>query len=566
MEQLDSLTLEALFNHSIEHYADNSCLSWVDGEGLTYQQFGEQVQALRAYLADHDIGRGDCVALLGENMPNWGIAYFAIVTMGAVVVPILPEFHPSAIHHIIRHADCKGLLVSEKLYPKVEEFDQKTFSVQLLLDDFSIIPPDTPKHRLSRTLEAGKKELGKLKGVTARKLKRSESTEVSPDDLACIIYTSGTTGNSKGVMLTHGNLMFDAESAAKVVPIYQEDRFLSILPLSHTYECTLGFLLPLRWGASIYYLDKPPTAKVLVPAMASIHPTAILSVPLVIEKIYKMRIQPKFSANGLIKGIYSIPFFRRKLNRMAGKKLLETFGGKLRFFGIGGAAVSYETEKFLKEAGFPYAIGYGLTETAPLVAGSTPFHTKLKAVGPVFPGMEIRLDNPNPQTGEGEIQVKGGNVMRGYYKAPEITEEVFTDDGWFRTGDLGFVDDEDFLHIRGRLKNMILGPSGENIYPEEIESVINEEDLVLESLVFQEQGKLVARVHLDYDKLDERLNSQKQPESELRTQVDSVLASIQKTVNSKVSSFSRLSRIIEQPEPFEKTPTMKIKRFLYVSQ
>ncbi|PLY15117.1 MAG: long-chain fatty acid--CoA ligase [Sedimenticola sp.] len=565
MDTLEKLTLEALFEHSIERYSDNTCLSWVDGEGFTYREFGEQVQVLREFLADQGVSRGDRVALLGENMPNWGVAYFAIVTMGAVVVPILPEFHPSAVHHILRHDECKGLFVSEKLYSKVEEFKYETLTVYMLLDDFSIIPPDTPKDRLSRTIQAGKKEFDKLKEAAGRKLKRTAATDVSPDDLACIIYTSGTTGNSKGVMLSHGNLMFDAEAAAKVVPIYEDDRFLSILPLSHTYECTLGFILPLRWGGSIYYLDKPPTAKVLLPAMAKIRPTAILSVPLVIEKIYKMRIQPKFNANWLIRNLYAIPLVRKKLNRIAGKKLLETFGGSLRFFGIGGAAVAYETEKFLKEAGFPYAIGYGLTETAPLVAGSTPFNTRLRAVGPVFPGIEVQIVEPNPDTGEGEIRVKGGNVMQGYYKAPEINKEVFAGDGWFCTGDLGFIDDEGFLHIRGRLKNMILGASGENIYPEEIESVINEEDMVLESLVFQDEGRLVARVHLDYDKLDERFNSRKLPESELRIKVDEVLNQIQKSTNSKVSGFSRLSKIIEQTEPFEKTPTMKIKRFLYVT-
>ncbi|MCG8428295.1 MAG: AMP-binding protein [Chromatiales bacterium] len=564
MDTLDQLTLEALLERSIECYPDNPCLSWVEGEPLTYAQLGEQVGALSALLSEQGIDRGDRVGLLSENMPNWGVAYFAIVSMGAVVVPILPEFHASAVHHILRHAECKALFVSEKLYTKVEEFTTEMLSTRLLLNDFSLIPPDTPKHLLSRTLEAGRKEFEKLKEAAERKLKQTDNSAVSPDDLACIIYTSGTTGNSKGVMLTHGNLMFDAEAAAEVMPIHEADRFLSILPLSHTYECTLGFILALRWGASIYYLEKPPTAKVLVPAMSKIKPTIMLSVPLVIEKIYKMRIQPKFSANGLIRTLYAIGPIRRKLNQIAGKKLLETFGGELRFFGIGGAAVSHETEKFLKEAGFPYAIGYGLTETAPLVAGSLPMQTKLRAVGPAFPGIEIRVADPNPGTGEGEIQVKGGNVMRGYFKAPEITEEVFTEDGWFCTGDLGFVDHDGFLHIRGRSKNMILGPSGENIYPEEIESVLNEQDMVLESLVFQDGGKLAARVYLDYDKLDETL-IKNLPEEESRQKVDELLTGTMKAVNSKLSSFSRLGKIIEQTEPFEKTPTMKIKRFLYVS-
>jgi long-chain acyl-CoA synthetase len=567
MKRLEKLTIDALFDRSISLYKQNPCLAWVDGEAITYRQFGEQVKMLRDYMDGQGIRAGDRVAILSENMPNWGIAYFAITTMGAVAVPILPEFHADAVHHILRHGECRGLFVSERLYSKVEEFRLDSLQLMLLLDDFSNIPPETPKDRLRRTLHAGLKEFDRLReaaGAAARKFRREDEREIEPDDLACIIYTSGTTGNSKGVMLSHGNLVFDMESAAEIMPVREDDRLLSILPMSHTYECTLGFLLPLRWGASIHYLQKPPTAGVLVPAMAKVRPTIMLSVPLVIEKIHKMRIQPKFSANALIRTLYRIPPIRKKLNRIAGRKLMQTFGGELRFFGVGGAALSAETERFLMEAGFPYAIGYGLTETAPLVAGCLPFEGRPRAVGPVFPGISIRIDRPDSETGEGEVQVLGGNVMQGYYKAPEVTKEVFTEDGWFRTGDLGFIDQEGYLHIRGRLKNMLLGPAGENIYPEEIEGIINEQDMVLESLVFQDEGRLVARVYLDYDRLDEVFGVKELPESEMHRKVGDFLGQLQQAVNGKVSSFSRLNRIIEQTEPFEKTPTMKIKRYLYV--
>ncbi|MEJ1383346.1 MAG: AMP-binding protein [Candidatus Sedimenticola sp. (ex Thyasira tokunagai)] len=559
-------TLKGLLDNCVERYADNACLSWADGGGYSYREFGEQVTVLQAYLQEHSVFPGDRVAIFGENMPNWGVAYFAITTMGAVAVPILPEFHPDAVHHILRHGECKALFVSEHLYSKVEEFSFESMKLMLLLDDFDLIPPDASKDTLSKSLRAGVREFIKSPNRKTQALvSRQEGVaKVMADDLACIIYTSGTTGNSKGVMLSHGNLMFDVEAAVELFPIEPEDRFLSILPLSHTYECTLGFLIPLRCGSSIYYLKKPPTAGVLLPAMAKLHPTVMLSVPLVIEKIYKMRIQPKFSANLLIRTLYRVPFIRKMLNRLAGKKLLETFGGKLRFFGIGGAAVSAETERFLKEAGFPYAIGYGLTETAPLVAGAEPSNTRLRATGPAFPGMEIRINSPDPVSGEGEIQIKGGNVMQGYYKAPEATAEVFTDDGWFRTGDLGYIGDGGYLYIRGRLKNMILGPGGENIYPEEIEGVINEQDVVLESLVFEREGKILARIYLDYDKLDEIYGKKGLSETELRSIIESLLDEIKVTVNSRVSSFSRLNQIIEQREPFVKTPTMKIKRFLYV--
>lgn len=571
MERLEESTLKALFENSIEQYADNKCLAWVDGGGYTYREFGEQVLILQEFLKEQSVARGDRVAILSENMPNWGVAYFAVTTMGAVAVPILPEFHADAVHHILRHAECKALFVSERLYSKIEEFQFKSMKLMLLLDDFNVIPPETTKAALPKVLKAGLDEFKRLwakasEAASRRFHKESKEQEVKPEDLACVIYTSGTTGNSKGVMLSHGNLVFDTEAAAEVQQIVVQDRFLSILPMSHTYECTLGFLLPLHYGASVSYLKKPPTAGVLVPAMAKVKPTFILSVPLVIEKIYKMRIQPKFAANAVIRTLYSIPFFRRKLNQIAGKKLLETFGGNLKFFGVGGAALSSETERFLIEAKFPYAIGYGLTETAPLVAGTQPFKTKLRAIGPVFPGMKIRIDDPDPATGEGELQVKGGNVMQGYYKAPEATAEVFTEDGWFRTGDRCFIDDDGYLSIRGRLKNMLLGPGGENIYPEEVEGVINEQDVVLESLVFMNEGELVARIYLDYDKLDEMFGMKRLPETEMRQKVEEQLKNLQNAVNSKISGFCRLKRIIEQSEPFEKTPTMKIKRFLYVDQ
>lgn len=557
MERAPIATLSELLDNSTRHYPDNNGLFWSDGGGYSYREFGRQVGIIKHFLREQAIQPGERVAILSENMPNWGVAYFAITTLGAVAVPILPEFHPDAIHHILRHAGCKVLFVSERLYGKVDEFSSDELKLMMLLDDFNQIPPEASKETLSQSLR-------KVIRGHYHKGEETPDSEVTPDDLACIIYTSGTTGSSKGVMLSHGNLMFDVEAAAEVFPIKESDRFLSILPMSHTYECTLGFLLPLRWGASIHYLKKPPTAGVLLPAMAQLHPTVMLSVPLVIEKIYKMRVQPKFSANWLIRTLYRIPLIRRMLNRMAGRRLLESFGGQLRFFGVGGAALSAETEHFLREAKFPYAIGYGLTETAPLVAGTGPEDTRYRAIGPAFPGIKIRIDSPEPVTGEGELQVKGKNVMQGYYKAQEATDEVFTADGWFRTGDLGYIDNDGYLYIRGRLKNMILGPGGENIYPEEIEGIINEQDVVLESLVFEREGKLIARIYLDYDKLDLLHGDKRLNDTEMRPVITSLFEQIKTAVNGRVANFSRLNQVIEQREPFDKTPTMKIKRFLYV--
>jgi long-chain acyl-CoA synthetase len=348
------------------------------------------------------------------------------------------------------------------------------------------------------------------------------------------------------------------------VDVGEEDRFLSILPLSHTYECTLGLVLPLMTGASVYYLDKPPSAGVLMPAMARVRPTVMLSVPLIIEKIYKGKIHPKLTGNPVIRGLYRVPLLRRRLHAAAGRKLLASFGGKLRIFTIGGAPLAPDVELFLREAGFPYAIGYGLTETSPLIAGSPPGSTKFRSTGFPVSGARIKIDNPDPATGEGEILVNGPMVMKGYYRDPKRTADVMTAEGWFRTGDLGVFDRNGYLFIKGRLKNLILGPSGKNIYPEEIESTINEFDIVLESLVFQDDNQLAARVHLNYEELDRLFSRLHLTESQIRDKMRSILEDLRRQINEKLAAFSRIQKLVEQREPFEKTPTQKIKRHLYV--
>jgi long-chain acyl-CoA synthetase len=307
-------------------------------------------------------------------------------------------------------------------------------------------------------------------------------------------------------------------------------------------------------------MDKPPTARALLPAMAKVQPTVMLSVPLVIEKIFKAAILPKLTSSWAKRMLYKVA--RAKLHALAGKKLLATFGGSLRLFCIGGAAIAPEVERFLKEANFPYAIGYGLTETSPLLAGTGPEQTRLLSTGYQLQGVELKIDNPHPETGEGEILAKGSNIMKGYYKAPEITKSVFTEDGWFRTGDLGKFDADNFLYIRGRLKNVIVGPSGENIYPEELENMIMQSPWVLETIVYEQDRKLIARIHLDRTKVDDEFGNL--PASKLEEKVLKILEEIRTGVNSKVAGFSRIMKVIEQTEPFEKTPTQKIKRYLYV--
>ncbi|MCB0752851.1 MAG: AMP-binding protein, partial [Ignavibacteriae bacterium] len=501
-------------------------------------------------------------AIISENSPNWGVAYFAVTTMGAVAVPIMTEFQSPDVHHILNHAGCKALFISAKLYEKVEEFNAEMLTIYILLDDFSIIPHAKSEDLLSQKLKEGKREFAKIMDA-ALKFVGVKNEEVGEDDLAAIIYTSGTTGHSKGVMLTHKNIVFDAIATTEIVDINEHDRMLSQLPLAHTFECTLGLILPLLVGASVYYLEKPPTAAVLLPAMIKVKPTIMNSVPLVIEKIYKMKIIPEINKKSVSRNLYKVPMLRKKINKVAGKKLLETFGGELRMFCIGGAALATDVEKFLVEAKFPYAMGYGLTETSPLVTGTDNVRVRRGASGKVLCDMEIKIVDQDPTTKEGEVYIKGPNLMKGYYKDPDKTAEVLTKDGWFKSGDLGYIDKDGYLYLKGRSKNVIIGSNGKNIYPEEIEAVINENNFVLESLVYEADKKLIARVHLNYEALDNDLGLQNVNESEARKKVDEQLNELITSVNKRVTSFSKLNKIVEQPEPFEKTPTKKIKRYLY---
>lgn len=565
MNTLEVRTLKAALEASAEKYSDRPAFSLVDGEPMTYSKFYELVRDVSLLLQDRGVVPGDRVALIGENMPNWGVAYFAITCMGAIAVPVLQEFHDTAVHHILRHSESKAIFVSRRYMSRVDDGEFEELHTVITLDDFSVDPVDGLQQTFKEAMAQARSRYEQIKDKVMRFMDR-KTDDLTPDTTAVILYTSGTTGHSKGVQLSHGNIVFDAESTANIVNVNSEDRLLSVLPLAHTYECTLGLVLPMLRGASVYYLPKPPTPRTLLPAMEKVKPTYLLIVPLVIEKIYKNKILPKLAGSGIGRNLMKIGAAKKKLQQVAGRKLMEAFGGNLKCIPIGGAFLAPEVEFFLRNADIPYAVGYGMTETSPLVSGTKPGETKFRAAGKPIPGVEIVVDNPDPETGEGEILVRGPNVMQGYYKAPQVNDEVFTDDGFFRTGDLGYVDDDGYIFLRGRLKNVIIGPSGENIYPEEIESALNECDHVQESLVYRQDGKLVARVFLDYESLDDRFGTRKMTETKALAKVQEHLENVRKKVNSKVSSFCRLCRIIEQVEPFEKTPTHKIKRFLYIDE
>lgn len=554
-------TLRGILKQSAARFPDRPALSNVGDEPFTYHELYESVTSLSGWLSEQGIGFGDAVAILSENSPHWGIAYFAVTCMGAVAVPILTEFHSDAVAHIIRHSEAKAVFVSEKLFPKIEDahFDA---SVQLFsIETFTTISRDMNRDTWKELKSKGLREFRRVREKALR-FANQVREEPGEGDLASIIYTSGTTGHSKGVMLTHRNIVSNATAVVEIARLCEEDRMLSILPLPHTFECTLGLVLPILHGVHVHYLDKPPTGRVLLPALAKVKPTAMLSVPLVMEKIYKTNVLPKFTGTAFSRALYGIHFFRRLMHRLAGRKLRAMFGGELWILAIGGAPLAADAERFLKEARFPFTVGYGLTETSPILSGTSPDKAKPFSSGPALPGVSLRLGKVHPQTGEGEIEATGPNVMQGYYRLPEVTAEVFTEDGWFRTGDLGSIDEDGFVYIKGRSKNMILGPSGENIYPEEVESFFFASPYVLEVLVYQLEGRLAARVHLDSEKVDALLGEL--PEKEMEEKRRALLEDLRQTVNGKVSSFARIAKVIEQTEPFEKTATHKIKRYLYV--
>ena len=549
-ENLENFTLPSLLKRSVDLYADQDAFGKSGQEAMKYSEFNKKVQDMVELLRDNGISKGDKVLLLSENMPNWGVAYFAVTYFGAVVVPVLPDFHPSDVHHIIRHSEAKAVFVSDRHLSTIEECENNEVNFVIKLDDLTLIDELTNKSYIS-----------KLAGKIS---KSSQITKPKEDDMASLLYTSGTTGHSKGVMLSHKNLVTNAMSAHIQVTITKDDVFLSILPLAHTLECTVGLIIPILHGASVYYIDKVPTPSVLLKAFSIVKPTMMISVPLIIEKIYKNKILPKFTGSFIMRFLYSIPFLRKKLNAVAGKKLIETFGGRLRFFGIGGAGISPYVEAFLKEANFPYIIGYGLTETAPLLAGGVLGEKiKLTSTGIAMAGVELAIKNPDPQTGTGEIIAKSPSVMLGYYKDEKQSAEVI-EDGWFLTGDLGHIDADGFLFISGRSKNVIIGSGGENIYPEQIEATINQNEAVMDSLVIEQDGKLVARVHLDYELIDKMFKAESTPDAEVRQKIADLLEEMRIDVNSQVSAFSKMVKFIEQIEPFVKTPTKKIKRYLYV--
>jgi len=551
---LTQLTFDKLFEYACDKHAQNK-LSYKVSETsyYTYEDFYHSVKQMSQILLERGITKGDKVALLSENSPHWSMAYFAITTIGAVVVPILTDFHHNEVKHILASSDAKGLFVSEKQnYILDNDFASLEFAINL--DTLTLL--DIKKEQKLDFLEQFRQKFSAQEATPS-------PTTIKESDLAAIIYTSGTTGQSKGVMLTHKNLVSQVVIADHTFKVLPSDRSISLLPMAHTFEMSINFLVPFYNGASIAYISKAPTPSVLLKSFAEVKPTFMLVVPLIIEKIFKNKIYPNFEKNGVIKFLYRLPFFKKQLHRIAGKKMMQNFGGAVRFLGIGGSKLSTQVEQFLYDAKFPYAIGYGLTETSPLSIAAVNENVKVGSCGYNLYSVSARLDESmSSNEGEGELQILGPNVMQGYYKDEVRTKEAFSEDGWYRTGDLARIDDDGRIYITGRSKNVIIGASGENIYPEAIESIMNAHPYVLESLIFESEGKVTARIYLNYEKIDEEYKNQSS-ESQMQEIVQNILEEIRLYTNENIASYARVLKVIEQREEFIMTPTKKIKRFLY---
>lgn len=532
------VTLSKLFEMCTDTYAKRPLSRFVDGgQEYTYDSFKHKCLELSQRFNRFGISAGDKVAILSNNMPNWTVAMFSCVPFGRVTVPILPDSSESEITNILIHSECKAIFVSKRLLKKVSDEVRKRLTLVIDIETFEFIQKDD--HAF--TCEG-------------------RSSEPQADDLASIIYTSGTSGNAKGVMLSHRNFCQNIIAAFHAQPAGKKDRWLSILPMSHTYEMAFSVLYPLFVGGCVYYIKKPPTPSILMDAMKKVRPTIMCAVPLIIEKVYKNSVVPTVEKSR------TLSWMKKKMPRilywLVGKKLYKSFGGKLKFFGIGGSKLDSTVEDFLNKARFPYAIGYGLTETAPLITNACVGKTVVGSIGVPAYNVQVKLQNVDPATGEGEIIAKGDNVMLGYYRDPERTRAALTDDGWFRTNDLASVDSKGRYYIKGRLGNMIVGPSGENIYPEEIEQVINNMRGVNESIVIERDGKLVALVKFDEDIIDWDAIEK---EEKFFENLENWKKKVMEYVNKRVGKQSNIGEVDAMKEDFEKTATQKIRRFKYKS-
>lgn len=541
-----------LIENSIKEHWDLPAFSDYNGHTYHYKDVARRIEKFHIILEQAGIKKGDKVALVGRNSSNWAICFFGILAYGAVAVPILHEFKTDNIHHIVNHSEAKVLLAAASNWENMNENMMPDVRLFMLLDNFSIIHSKSKEARLARE---------RINEFFGKRYPRSFNPEdvnyhkEMPDELAVLNYTSGTTSFSKGVMIPYRSLWSNTQFAFDNLPfIHPGDNIVCMLPMAHMYGLAFEILNSFNKGCHVHFLTRTPSPKIIGEAFASIKPTLILAVPLIIEKIIKNKVFPELE-KPLIKLLLKVPYIDKKVHEAISAKLTSSFGGKFGEIVIGGAAINREVESFLRSINFRYTVGYGMTECGPLISYSQWDEFKPNSVGRVIDRMEVRIDSDDPVNRVGEILVRGMNVMLGYYKNPEATRAVMMADGWMRTGDLGTIDSDGFLYIKGRSKTMILGPNGQNIYPEEIEDQLNNMLYVSESLIISQGGKLAALIYPDWEQVDKAGIDHSEIEKYMKENIDQL--------NQLMPNYCKVSSFKLYPEEFEKTPKRSIKRYLY---
>ncbi len=543
-----------MYERSFRHNGELPALTdYFKKETFTYFETAVEMAKLHLLFEKCGIVPGDKISLIGRNNPRWCIAYLAAITYGAVIVPILQDFPANDVHHIINHSDSKLLFCGDRHWDAIETDQMENVLAAINLTDFGCLydrSEDGAIGEFQKNIEANFNE----RYPDGFKTEDIKYHDVKNDDMIVLNYTSGTTGFSKGVMLTcnnfTGNVCFCIDLGIRL----RYDRVLSFLPLAHAYGCTLDFMLSLAVGAHVTLLGKTPSPKLLIEAMQEVKPQVICCVPLILEKICRKQVFPMLG-KGFMRFALQIPLLDAKIYAKIRQKLLDTFGGEVRQFIVGGAPFNHEVEEFLLKIKFPVTVGYGMTECAPLISYSHWYNFKPASCGMVLHGyMDVKIDSEDPYNVPGEILTKGENVMLGYYKNQKATDDVLEKDGWLHTGDIGTIDPDGTIFIRGRCKSMVLGANGQNIYPEEIEAKLNNLYCVMESLIVERDGKLVALVYPDYERADADHVNGNLPE---------VMKKNLEELNTLVAPYEKVSDIVLYPNEFEKTPKKSIKRYLY---
>lgn len=547
-------SFNSLIEQSIIKNWELDALTDYKGATLQYRDVARKIEKLHIIFQNSGIDKGDKIAICGRNSSNWAVVFLATLTYGAVAVPILHEFMPDQVHNIVNHSEAKLLFVGDMVAPTIQEEEMPHLEGILFIPDFSVIVSRSEK------LTYAREHLNEIFGHKYPKYFRQEHVnyykEESPEELLLINYTSGTTGFSKGVMIPARALWSNYDFATGVLgdKVSRGDNIISILPMAHMYGMMFEFLFEFLIGCHIYFLTRIPSPAIIAQAFAEVKPAVIIAVPLVIEKIIRKKVFPKIQ-NNLMKLLLNMPVVSKKVNQKICEEVKNAFGGRFYEIIVGGAAFNQEIENFLHKINFPYTVGYGTTECAPIIAYSDYNDFVPGSCGKAVVHMQVEIESSDPQNIPGEIIVKGLNVMLGYYKNEEATNQVLDSNGWYHTGDLGIMDKDGNIFIKGRSKNMLLGSNGQNIYPEEIEDKLNSLALVGESIVLQREEKLIALVHPDMEEAESMGFS--------IDDIEKVMTQNLQTLNEMMPGYSKVSEIILHEEEFEKTPKKSIKRYLY---